>query len=457
MKDQVEKASSSQDPVAPSIIVCGVDFSQRSQAVVDVAAALGRRLEATELWLVHVLDPTASSLDAAAHEALNAAAHKRLREEAQRLAERTGVRAQHKVLKGATSDALLRFTEEIQARLLIVASQGHSSSSIIRVGGTSERLAQSTAVPVLVVRDGAPFVAWAQGVRPLRVLLAVDWTRSCDAAIRWVNALRELGPVDVIVGHVYYSDSWPDGVGRYGLPARYSMFERNTEAEPLLVRDLKVRVGNLKGSGEVTFRPKHGLGRLGDHLLELAEEERVDLIVMGTHHRSGLARISSAAAVTLHHSRTSVAVVPMKEDELFAPEEVPCLRRVLVATDLSPLSNFGVPFGYALLGDRGGEVYLLNVRAEERDDLNDLDIAVQLRELVPKRGVGANVSTRTEVVRHSNVPQAICEAAERLGVDVVCIGSHGRSGFKRAVLGSVAETVMRESRRPVFVIRPLRA
>src|SRR5690606_29030313 len=153
---------------------------------------------------------------------------------------------------------------------------------------------------------------------------------------------------------------------------------------------------DLGGQGDVVFRPQLGLGRLGDHLLELAEAERVDLIVMGTHHRQGLARLSSVAAVTLHHSHSSVAIVPLPEPDLFTSKEVPCIRRVLIATDLSPLSNFAVPFGYALLGERGGEVCLLHVRSKDKNAASEMDLAAQLRSLVPAQGVSPNIVTRTE-------------------------------------------------------------
>ena len=438
-------------------IVCGSDFSQRSRSAMTVAVALAGRLNATELWLVHVLDPTIGSLDAAAKQALETAAQKRLVDEGARLAGdiRPGkLRVNHAVLVGPVSDTLLGFANEKKARLVVVSSQGHSSSFIYRVGGTSERLAQSAQLPVLVVGDDAPFEAWVKTKRPLRLLLAVDWSRSCESAIRWVRALRESSSVDVIVGHVYNSGFPGDGPSRYGLPWRHAIAERDPDAEALLTRDLQARIGELGGKGEIVFRPHLGVGRLGDHLLELAEAEGVDLIVMGTQHRRGVGWASSVAAVTLHHGRTSVAVVPVPHGELLAPDEVPRLRRVLIATDLSPVSNFAIPFGYALVGERGGEVYLLHVRGKPKSGASEMDIAAQLRSLVPTRGMPDGVVTRTEVVEHPETSRAISQAAERLGVDVVCVASHGRSGFSRALLGSVAEAVMRESRRPVFIVRP---
>jgi nucleotide-binding universal stress UspA family protein len=338
--------------------------------------------------------------------------------------------------------------------LIIVTSQGHSDSPFYRVGGTSERLVQSAEIPVLVVRDPVPFEAWAKGERRLRALLAVDWTESCEAAIQWVKGIRAAGPCDVVVSYVYYSDFTGDGAGRYGLPQRHPMVERDPEAESLLARDLASRVGDLGGSGDIIFRPKHGLGRLGDHLLELAETESVDLIVVGTHHRRGVARLASVGGVALHFGHASVAVVPVPAGEFIASDEVPRIRSVLVPTDLSSFSNYAVPFAYALLGERGGEIHLLHVLPHD-NTTPDTEVVARLRALVPKRGVPENVTTRTEVVRHASAARAIDAAAERLGAEAICMGSHGRGGVTRAIVGSVTEAVMRESRRPIFVVRPL--
>jgi len=433
------------------VVVCGIDFSDRSASAVATAAAIASRLRDAELCLVHVMDPVISSLGQASREAARRVAETRIEKQAADLRPRMHGQVLTTVATGTASDTLLELAAEKHASLLVVSSLGHAASPLYRVGGTSERLVRSTDVPVLVVREAAPFEAWAAGERPLRALLAVDWTRTSEAAIRLVRMLREAGECDVVVGYVYYSDFTGDGVRRYGLPSRRRARERDPEIERLLARDLAARVGQLGGRGEVLFRPTPGYGRIGDHLLALAETERVDLIAVGTHHRRGLARLGSVAAVTLHHSHVSVAVAPLPKGAILSPDEVPCIRSVLAPTDFSTPSTYAVPFAYTLLGERGGDVHLLHVLPEGHDELSA--IVTQLRLLVPKVGVPDNAVTRVEVVRHSNVPRAICEAADRLGVDAICIGSHGRSGFRRVIVGSVAEAVMRDCHAPVFIVR----
>ncbi len=61
---------------------------------------------------------------------------------------------------------------------------------------------------------------------------------------------------------------------------------------------------------------------------------------------------------------------------------------------------------------------------------------------------------RVEVVPDGPVAQAIVDAAERFGADLIVMGTHGRSGLQRVFLGSVAEGVLRRSPVPVVVVPP---
>ncbi|HEX6198959.1 MAG TPA: universal stress protein, partial [Thermoanaerobaculia bacterium] len=332
-----------------------------------------------------------------------------------------------------------------------VASQGHSSTPVFRVGGTSERLALCASLPVLVVRESEPFERWAAGERPLRVVLGLDESTASEAAIRFVQTLREAGPCDVTAARVY---AVPEERRRYGLRGPAPWLEPDPQLERLLERDLRARLTELPGSGTLEYRLRLGIGRQGDDLLHLAELERADLVVVGSHQRTGLPRLASVTSVLLHFGRMAVAAVPTPAGEETSPREVPPIRRVAAATDLSPFANHAVRHAYALATDReGAEVLLLHVAAKEAPEAErTAELAARLRELVPPEA-GA-VPTRTEILHGEDVAGTLCAAAERLGVDVLAIASHGKTGVLRAVLGSVAEGVVRQSRRPVLVVRP---
>lgn len=65
----------------------------------------------------------------------------------------------------------------------------------------------------------------------------------------------------------------------------------------------------------------------------------------------------------------------------------------------------------------------------------------------------AGLPSRIHIEVADDVPEAIVALADELGVDAVAIGTRDRGGLRRALLGSVAEEVIRKSRVPVFVVR----
>jgi nucleotide-binding universal stress UspA family protein len=142
---------------------------------------------------------------------------------------------------------------------------------------------------------------------------------------------------------------------------------------------------------------------------------------------------------------------------------------VLVATDFSDTGNAAVAMAYSIVAHRG-HVHLVHVVPERgRHPLDPRDVFVtgdvaaeqessgirtQLLQLVPPRTAQAQIQASAHVLVASDTAQAICQAAERLGIDVVCVGTHGRSGLSKALLGSIAQSVVAGTTRPVLLVRP---
>ena len=243
------------------------------------------------------------------------------------------------------------------------------------------------------------------------------------------------GPVEVVLGAVYYPD---DAAHHYGLHAR-ALVDRDPEIERLLARDLLRRFGD----GErVVARTIRGLGRIGDHVVELASAEKVDAIVVGTGQKTGLDRLGSVSSVIVHDSPQSVVCVPPGAS--IPTIKVPAITNVLVATDLSPFANRAVPWAFAL----GSEVHVAHV-VEDDAQVDEAEVRRTLIALAPP-----GRSLEPHVVRGGDAANAIAQTAARLGCDAICIASHGRSGISRALVGSVADKLIRVTRKPVLVLRP---
>jgi nucleotide-binding universal stress UspA family protein len=130
------------------------------------------------------------------------------------------------------------------------------------------------------------------------------------------------------------------------------------------------------------------------------------------------------------------------------------LRRVLVPTDFSTLANRAIRVGYSIVAP-GGIVHLLHVVTRKAGEDN-LDVTEHLRALVPTGAATKGIVTEVEVMQEEDAWAGIWHAAGRLGVDAICMATHGRSGIPRVVLGSQAQEVLHHARQPVILVPPER-
>ncbi len=143
-------------------------------------------------------------------------------------------------------------------------------------------------------------------------------------------------------------------------------------------------------------------------------------------------------------------------------------KTVLVATDLSDASEPALEAA-AFYGQQHGSTIVLchvfdptpfaaptllpgpnEVLDEAASEMTE-QARKSLEELAAAKLTGCQVETA--VLRHASPGEAIAEHAATIGADLVIVGSHGRTGLRRILLGSVAERVVRLASGPVLVVR----
>lgn len=279
-------------------IVCGVDFSDGSAAAARVAAAIAARLR-LPLEVVHAVDST--SVDRATAQRLDAVV--------EALRAELGSSVEGRVEAGAADEALVARARQRDGRLLVVGSLGGRRQAHSLLGTVAERTAQSSPIPVLIVRDAAPLLAWARGERPLRAMVGVEPTSLSHAALRWAEGLREVGPCELIVVRIF----WPAEVHeRAGVPGPIPLDHLPPAIEQRLLDDLRRWAGTPSSCGQTEFLVKPGWGRVDTHLTQAAAGSSADLLVVGTMQRTGIARLwqGSVSRGVLHSATMSVACVP---------------------------------------------------------------------------------------------------------------------------------------------------
>lgn len=142
---------------------------------------------------------------------------------------------------------------------------------------------------------------------------------------------------------------------------------------------------------------------------------------------------------------------------------------ILIPTDFSDASHLAIDAGGMLATQLGAKVTLVHVH--DRDALHppatigwspkqqtDLEaeitgaVAKGLEDLRTSR-LKANDDVDTVVLHDPSASQAICKYAERIGADLIVIATHGRTGLKHLLIGSVAERVVRHAKMPVLTLR----
>lgn len=204
------------------------------------------------------------------------------------------------------------------------------------------------------------------------------------------------------------------------------------------------------------------ISRLGppDEVLSgAAHDEHADLIVVGTHGHTGIARflLGSVASATVRRAPCDVLIV--RGEPLRAP-----FRKPLLATDFSPAAAKALDNAAALLapGTQLDIVHAWQLPAgswgatllgQARFPWSTVRDAVlasareQADQLIALHGPGLHV----ELVQGPPA-QVITETAERGGYDLIIVGAHGNRGFRRLLLGSVTESTARHAHCSVLVV-----
>ena len=239
-----------------------------------------------------------------------------------------------------------------------------------------------------------------------------------------------------------------------------------TERERLLEKDAEVAVDAISGlakrhlPGRITTAVEEGIPF--QTINEYVDTHDIDLIVMGTQGRTGLERVllGSVAEKTLRTATVPIVTVTPDADVAEVGDEL--YENILLPTDGSEGAELAIEWGITL-----AEVYDAMVhtvysvdtsrfgdegRAEFYDALEQT--GREALETVRKRAREADLSV-AGTIANGPAARAILSYSEEHDADLIVMGTHGRSGVRRYLIGSVTETVVRNADVPVCCV-PMR-
>ena len=193
----------------------------------------------------------------------------------------------------------------------------------------------------------------------------------------------------------------------------------------------------------VTLEPRMRTGSSAyEGILEEAGEIQPDLIIMGRHGYTGLTRLlmGSVTARVIGHSPCHVLVVPREVSLNF--------QRLLVASDGSAFSEAAWTEALSLAQTMGSALFGVTVATSDRDVAAAREVVRNLEAASAKAGIP--LDTMIPVGRPE---EGIVKAAAFKQASLIIVGSHGRTGLKRLLMGSVAERVIGLASCPVLVVK----
>lgn len=197
-------------------------------------------------------------------------------------------------------------------------------------------------------------------------------------------------------------------------------------------------------------------GGAAAEIVRAAREGQCDLIVMGSHGRTGLGRVVMGSVAEAVARRAPCPVLVSKGPVPGLSEGgalEPLFSTILFPTDLSERSREAYPVVLAL-ADPGTRLIVLHVTEADSIVSDDLETALdeRLRTLHPS-GPGVHMEYRSEA---GGAIDEILRVADESRCDLIVMTSHGRTGLDRLLMGSVAEAVFHGARCPVLIVRTAR-
>jgi nucleotide-binding universal stress UspA family protein len=197
------------------------------------------------------------------------------------------------------------------------------------------------------------------------------------------------------------------------------------------------------------------------YIIDEAVKNKCTMIVMGRQGRTGLRRLmmGSVTARVIGYSPCDVLVVPSEARQEF--------KNILIATDGSKYSVKAADEAICLAKRSGGTLTVISVISDEYAAHENLELTVKQREKIGNKAESdaekytreAREAAQKEAVQAkafvmSGKPaDIIIQMAQEIKADLVVLGSHGRTGVDKLLMGSVAERVIVLSACPILVVK----
>lgn len=290
-----------------------------------------------------------------------------------------------------------------------------------------------------------------------RILCPVDFSEHSARALTYAAKLTAWYGAKLLVVHVMPP-----------LPPATTSALAGT-ARTLTERNLRAAIDAVRTPGLDADTTLVESGDAAGAILDTADSFDADVVVMGSHGRSGVQRVllGSVLEALLHRSRRPVLAVPSHVDPAHLVSGA-ALREVVCAVDLATPSLAALAYALAMAEEANAHLTLLHVievppellhppqppyeafDAEAVRTEAEADALNRLRKLVPEHA--RDYCTIETSVLEGGVSRQVLRLAGNRQADLIVLGVHGRNALDLAVFGSNSKDIVRQATCPVLIV-----
>lgn len=281
---------------------------------------------------------------------------------------------------------------------------------------------------------------------PTNILCPVDLSPVSEAVLKWAGLFASTFQAPL---EVFYADWWePPRYFTEALIEQLSLQEQ--EAQKALRSELETLAKSSLGDLG-TYSVNVVEGYPAERILERAKELMTGLIVMGSHGRTGMARLrmGSVAEDVVRASRCPVVIAKPAKDSAPAPS----VKNILCPINFTSLSRQSLEISSELANSFGARLWVAHATDHQETQLDE--IHKRVCDWVPQEVRGrCEVS---EAVRKGNPAEQVVLMAQEYSADLIVMGAQHRPFLEFTTLGTTTERVMRHSLTSVMVIPAAKA
>jgi nucleotide-binding universal stress UspA family protein len=266
-------------------ILVPLDGSDAAEIVIPYAEEIVSRLGA-EIILVSVSEPTPDERDHLYHSYLERIVEQVQRQLADWKAEE-GAKVQSEVLPGRPVNEILRYADEKNVSLITMASRGRSGQGPWLLGNIVNKVLRATVKPMLLIRAPADNAALQRRSLVKRILVPLDGSRLGESGIPNAETFAQVFGGELVLLSVLERPMLFDAGASSTSVTAHIEEEEQSRASAMAYLHTVEKALQKKGLSTSSVL---GSGSPADQIIDYAETNAIDLIVMSTHGRSGIGR-----------------------------------------------------------------------------------------------------------------------------------------------------------------------